>query len=697
MNWLTGVRYSVLNQLIINREEGLNSIGNTSAFKMMGTPLVIKGFTHGLCHPSLALLLTINVQNCQEWLSRVDQALSAFLQVDHDENLSHQPLSGQTDEVRAVNSLLYWMSKFQQEASVPVFEQGKIIGINSKARSVRIVIPIFSSSHQVIARAFFVLMKVFNGLYSGKDMCMPIRELQVIVKQLEQMVPRSSNMPRFLRNAFRIGIPYSEFPGQVYQFGYGVRARLLDSSFTDQTSQIGTRLARIKTLTAEVLRGAGIPVPDHTIVTDVNNAVTAACDLGFPVVVKPADLDGGVGVAAGLTTKDEVREAFAAAQKKSRRILVEKHYDGRDYRLTVFQGELIWAVERMPGGVTGDGKSTIQILVDRLNDDPHRGVGTHSLLKRIVLDDEAQSLLSKAGLDLNSIPGEGEFVRLRRTANVACGGIPVAVFEHVHPDNSLLAVRAAAALRLDLAGVDLLIPDISRSWRESGAVVCEVNAQPNLGGITSAHLYAQILHKLVQGNGRIPIAVIIGASPDLNLAAAISARLSDAGLVTGRVDHEGVSIGLLTISAGVVDPYTGGRILTGEKGVAAVVLCINDTSVLHTGLPFERFDILVFAGSHLIIPVSQSGQSIAMQLRALFDAFSPCCDGKVIAVAGSGIEVCSLPSFSSAELLQEPVAQHCLVATIAEAMIEAEENHRIGRPAFFLPATKEIFNAVDQA
>ena len=289
-----------------------------------------------------------------------------------------------------------------------------------------------------------------------------------------------------------------------------------------------------------------------------------------------------------------------------------------------------------------------------------------------------RALLFKAGVSLSTIPGKGEFVRLRRIANVACGGMPVAVFEHVHPDNSLLAVRAAAALHLDLAGVDLLIPDISRSWRESGAMVCEVNAQPNLGGITSVHIYGQILRNLVQGSGRIPIAVIIGASPEWNLAAAIAVRLNDAGLVAGRGDHEGVTTGFDTITSGAVDPSTGGRILIGEKGVDAVVLCINDTSLLRTGLPFPRFDLLVLAGPHIVLPAGQNRESRAIYLRDLFNAVSPCCDGTVLVAAGSGMEVRALPPSSSAELLKEPVARHALVDTITDMMIAFDRKHCIG-------------------
>src|SRR5260370_972154 len=67
-----------------------------------------------------------------------------------------------------------------------------------------------------------------------------------------------------------------------------------------------------------------------------------------------------------------VREAFDEASRYSDRVLVEKFVDGLDYRLSVFRGQLIWATERTPGGVIGDGRSTVRELVDQLNADPAR-------------------------------------------------------------------------------------------------------------------------------------------------------------------------------------------------------------------------------------------------------------------------------------------------------------------------------------
>ena len=42
-----------------------------------------------------------------------------------------------------------------------------------------------------------------------------------------------------------------------------------------------------------MLRQASLPTPDHWAAPDEDSAVSAAESLGYPVVVKAADLDGG--------------------------------------------------------------------------------------------------------------------------------------------------------------------------------------------------------------------------------------------------------------------------------------------------------------------------------------------------------------------------------------------------------------------
>lgn len=636
----------------------------------------VPGFAHGLDLPSLAVQLRIGAAVDAAVLETFDRFLNAALHAPAASFKSEDTVGDAADAQALGKVLLGWLYRLQIAAGVPVFEPGHVPVGSSSGRQAFMVVPAPVRAQQATARALQGLIRAVNALIAGKELVDIESTLLGWVKALQSAAPGASNVPHFLKAAHKLGLPRLELPGRVYQYGYGLRGRWLDSSFTDETSNISARLARDKALTAVVLRQSGIPVPQHRLVHDTEAAIAVANSLGYPVVVKPADRDGGTGVAAGLMTPQEVTAAFKVAKQHSNSLLVEKHFEGRDYRLTVFQGEVIWTIERVPGGVTGDGDSSVEQLVEKVNADPRRGQGRHAPLKRLALDDEARALLQRAGMDEHGVPPAGVFVRLRRTANVATGGTPVAVHDQLHPDNRLLAVRAAAALRLDLAGVDLLIPDIGRSWKKTGAVVCEVNGQPSLGQITAAHLPAQILKRLVPGNGRIPITVVLGAAPDSMLAAELAHSLEKSGLDTGFHDSRGVTVKGERVLDGAVGTFVGGRMLMLDKSVAAAVVSIHDVSLLRTGLPFDRFDLLVLGGPHVTVPADMGEQKRDGVVRDLLRAILPACTGKVITVAGSGLAVEAYEHLAPGQWVTEPVPSERLVDCVTREMFAADEQSK---------------------
>src|SRR5690606_29500602 len=126
---------------------------------------------------------------------------------------------------------------------------------------------------------------------------------------------------------------------------------------------------------------------------------------------------------------------------------------------------------------------------------------------------------------------------------ISSGGTPRRVFDEMHPDNARLCERAAQILRLDLAGIDLLMPDITRSWREVGAGICEVNAQPQLSGATAPESYAQVLGELVPKQGRIPSAIVLTGHAEATLAEEVANLLAQRNLCVGTSSAAGLRIG----------------------------------------------------------------------------------------------------------------------------------------------------------
>ena len=165
----------------------------------------------------------------------------------------------------------------------------------------------------------------------------------------------------------------------------------------------------------------------------------------------------------------------------------------------------------------------------------------------------------------------------------------------VPPDNLDRAARAARLLRLDVAGVDLLIPDITRSWLDTGAAICEVNAQPQM--FTSLHK-PTLLSLLGGRNGRIPVLVTMGAESARKVASAVHAGLDSPDRTTGIVGPEGAWISRQCIAHPPISLFQGGRMLLRDRKVDAVVLSFSgDRALPEGGWPVDRCDVVVLAGT----------------------------------------------------------------------------------------------------
>ena len=260
--------------------------------------------------------------------------------------------------------------------------------------------------------------------------------------------------------------------------GYGKHQQRIQATITSQTTHIAVEMSCDKEQTNKVLGGLGLPVPKQRMVRTEEGALSAAKSLGFPLVVKPLDGNHGRGISINLNSMDEIKEAFVEANKISRYVLLEQFATGFDHRMLVVDGKLVAVAKRVPGHVIGDGKHTVEQLIDIVNEDPRRGVGHAKVLTRLELDYQANTLLTIAGYDKDTILKNNEICYLRSTANLSTGGTAIDVTDIVHPDNRDMAERAINAIGLDVGGVDFLIDDIAESYHEIGGAICEVNAAP---------------------------------------------------------------------------------------------------------------------------------------------------------------------------------------------------------------------------
>ncbi len=463
--------------------------------------------------------------------------------------------------------------------------------------------------------------------------------------------------------ARRRDIPFRRLTeGSLVQFGQGALQRRVIAAETDRTGAVAQEVAQDKELTRELLGAIGVPVPIGRPVLDVDDAVLAAQEIGGPVVVKPQFGNQGRGVATNLCSPEQVRAAYAAAVEHSSTasVIVEKFAPGGDYRVLVIGGKVIAAARREPAHVKGDGLHSIRQLVDQINRDPRRGDDHATSLSKIPLDPVSLGVLESQGFTPDSVPPAGETVLIRRNANLSTGGTAEDVTDLVHPEVAARCIEAARMIGLDIAGVDVVVEDISRPMEEQGGVVVEVNAAPGL----RMHLepssgqgrpVGDAILDLVYPdghNGRIPVVAVTGVNGKTTTTRFIAHLLEESGRFVGLTCTDGIYIGDRRIDHGDCSGPTSARMVLMNPAVEAAVLETARGGILRAGLGFDRADVAVVTnigeGDHLGISdihtledlarvkrvivenVGSLGSAVLNAADPLVASMAPFCSGSVI-------------------------------------------------------------------
>ncbi|MDA9262393.1 cyanophycin synthetase, partial [bacterium] len=439
---------------------------------------------------------------------------------------------------------------------------------------------------------------ICESLIKGEkyDLASDIQEMREI-RESERLGPSTGSI---VEEAEKRGIPWIRLNKySLCQLGYGSNQKRIQATVTSETSNIAVDIAGDKEDTKYLLEQAEVPTPKGEIIRRERSLKESCRYVGYPLVIKPINGNHGRGITVDINSYEEALEAFRVAQKVSTAVIIEKYITGDDYRLLVINNKLVAAAIRTPAHVIGDGKSTIQELIDVVNSDPRRGYGHEKVLTAIDVNELTRTIIKAAGYQLDSVIKKDEMLILKDTANLSTGGTAEDVTDIVHPDNIFMAERISKIIDLDICGIDIMTTDISKPLAETGGAVLEVNAGPGFrmhlaptSGLPR-NVASHVIDKLFPpgSTSRIPIIAISGTNGKTTTTRLIAHIAKMKGLKVGYTTSDGVYIQNKLVMKGDCTGPASAEFVLKDPTVNFAVLESARGGLLRAGLGFKHCDV----------------------------------------------------------------------------------------------------------
>jgi cyanophycin synthetase len=540
---------------------------------------------------------------------------------------------------------------------------------------------------EVGVEAIHMVFDIIDAIILGKTPLPPSIAKKELRGIYNKFYPGPSTLA-VIRSAQKRNIPVKKIMGGYISFGQGKYQKRIAASISETTGDIAVEIAGDKDTTKRLLEEALIPVPKGFLVRREKSLLNFSLELGFPLVIKPWNANKGKGVTSNITDLHSLHRAYTLATAFSNPVIIEQHISGSDFRFLVVGYKLIAVAKRVPACVIGNGYSSIQELIDMINADPARGEGHEKVLTKIVIDEFTEHILSSKKLTLNDVPKKDECIFLKNTANLSTGGTAEDVTDDVHPENILLAERAAKIIGLDICGIDIIAPDIKTPISLNGGAVLEVNAAPGLrmhispSKGQSRNVGDPIIDLMFphENKGRVPIVAVTGTNGKTTTCRLMAFISSGQGFNVGLTTTDGIYLNNTLIDEGDCTGPNSAKFILREPTIDFAVLECARGGIIRAGLGFDQCDIGIvtnIAEDHLGLKDVYTLNDLARVKRVVPASVKP--DGYAILNASDdlvyGMRInlkCNVGLFST-DHENIHIKEHCESGGIA-AIVDKDQN-----------------------
>jgi cyanophycin synthetase len=336
----------------------------------------------------------------------------------------------------------------------------------------------------MISEPFFNLLELFfknTAEAISKKISFPFYRLMVFLKlgyySYEPDKEDTWRSKCFWEEAKRRGIKMSEFHlgpiRDIFIAEYKNKKITFDGlPRPEQTEAESLRWMDNKGIMKEKFQRERIPVARGGTAWNFRQAEKIFDSISKPVITKPNLGSRSRHTMIHLNTKEDLKIGFKKAKKLSPLVVIEEELRGSLFRGTLIAGKLVGVVRRDQPAVQGDGLQTVQALLEKENMRPER---SGPIFHKIIIDKEAETELARQKIKLKDVPEKGKIITFSQKTSRGCGGTTTEVTELIHPENVKMLEHVGRFLKDPLVGVDFIIEDITKSWREEqhcGVIEC---------------------------------------------------------------------------------------------------------------------------------------------------------------------------------------------------------------------------------
>jgi cyanophycin synthetase len=395
-------------------------------------------------------------------------------------------------------------------------------------------------------------------------------------------------------------------PFDLIQLGTGKFQKRIRATMSPNTSFVAVENVQNSFLATRMLRDAGIPVPISFITDNIKDLLDFKKHLAKPIVIKSPENEKSRSIFTGLNDIASIHRAFAICQAHNKQVIVQEQIPGETYRLLVIGKKFVAATWIEKCAVIGTGKHNIIQLIEILNTKQQRTDGDKGCLTKVIPDEVLTETIGFYGYHLGSIPEKGVKVVLSPYGSPSQGAQTTDVTGIVHPLNRFLAERAAEVSGLDVAGINVICPDISKPIAHGPGVIVNVLAAPdfrmhiNPWKGKSRKVESAFIDMIFPKDQscRIPLFSVTGSAGKTICTYLINYMLEKEGYATGLANSDGIFSEGRKIIRGNMATHYAARLLLKDPAIESAVLETSIESILDDGLGYEYADYAIILNTH---------------------------------------------------------------------------------------------------